>query len=101
MIQPPNNGWRWKRDTMSEMVESGKIIFSADGSRLIRKTYLKDQSGLAPSNLWSDIEDTGHNRNAKYELKKLFPECQTSELFKTPKPLKFWRWQDASSDPSD
>jgi adenine-specific DNA-methyltransferase len=38
--------------------------------------------------MWDDIEDTGHNRQAKYELKKLFPEIQTSELFATPKPEK-------------
>lgn len=88
-IAPPANGWRWKEDRMKEMIDRGEIVFSADGSRLIRKTYLIDQRGLAPSTLWADIEETGHNRNAKYELKKLFPENDTSELFKTPKPPKF------------
>ncbi|WP_026788486.1 site-specific DNA-methyltransferase [Planktothrix rubescens] len=88
IIDPPANGWRWSKETMEEKINSGEIIFSQDETRIIRKTYLIDQKGLAPSSLWSDIEDTGHNRQAKYELKKLFPDCPTSELFKTPKPEK-------------
>ena len=77
-IEPPTKGWRWSIDRMNEMRE-----------RIIKKTYLKDQKGLAPSSLWWNIEETGHNRNAKYELIKLFPELNTSELFSTPKPTKF------------
>lgn len=68
------------------MLKSGEMIFAHKGAKVLRKTYLKDQGGLAPSSLWSDIEETGHNRQAKYELKKLFPNEATSELFKTPKP---------------
>ena len=55
-------------------------------TRILRKTYLADQKGLAPSSIWDDYEETGHNRQAKYELRKLFPELATTELFKTPKP---------------
>lgn len=71
---------------MDEMIEKKEIVFSADGKKLMRKTYLCDQKGLAPSTLWDNIEETGHNRQAKYELKKLFPSIPTAELFKTPKP---------------
>ena len=85
-ILPPTNGWRWKKEKMEEMMKSGEIVFSKDGKRVVKKTYLKDQKGLAPSNIWFDIEDTGHNRQAKYELIKLFPDQKTSDLFKTPKP---------------
>ncbi len=85
-IEPPANGWRWQESTMMEMIETGEIVFSADGKRVIKKTYLKDQGGLAASTMWDDIEDTGHNRQAKYELKKLFPDSATSDLFATPKP---------------
>jgi Adenine specific DNA methylase Mod len=88
VILPPNNGWRWKKERMLEMINSGEVVFSKDFTRIIKKTYLSDQKGLAPSSIWSDIEDTGHNRQAKYELIKLFPGIPTSELFKTPKPEK-------------
>lgn len=87
-IPPPANGWRWKESTMNEMIENKEIVFSSDGKRLIKKTYLKKQGGLAPSSIWFDLEETGHNRQAKYELKKLFPERETSDLFGTPKPEK-------------
>ncbi len=86
VIHPPSNGWRWSRERMNSMISTGEIAFSSDGTRVMKKTYLANQKGLSPSSLWSDIEDTGHNRQAKYELKKLFPDTPTAELFKTPKP---------------
>ena len=88
-IHPPKNGWRWSEEKMKEFIEDGTIIFPDNGTRLVKKTFLKDQAGIVPSNIWWDIEETGHNRNAKYELKKIFPELNTSEIFKTPKPTKF------------
>ena len=86
LIGPPANGWRWKEETLQEMIGTKEIVFNTDGTKLMKKTYLSVQAGLSPSTLWGDIEDTGHNRQAKYELKKLFPEFQTSDLFGTPKP---------------
>jgi adenine-specific DNA-methyltransferase len=88
-INPPANGWRWQASTLREKIDDAEIILREDTpgkSRLIRKTYLAEQGGLAPSSLWDDIEETGHNRQAKYELKKLFPGVKTADLFKTPKP---------------
>lgn len=74
---------------MLEMIADKTVVFSPDGTRLIKKTYLADQSGIVPSNIWWDVEDTGHNRNAKYELLKIFSEKHSAEVFKTPKPTKF------------
>jgi adenine-specific DNA-methyltransferase len=90
-IDPPANGWRWQESTLQEMIQTGEIVFSPDGRRVIKKTYLKNQRGLAPSTMWDDIEETGHNRQAKYELKKLFPSVDTAELFATPKPERLIR----------
>jgi len=89
VIHPPKNGWRWSKKKMQEFIDNGVIVFLDNGTRLIKKTYLKDQEGIVPSNIWWDIEVTGHNRNAKYELKKIFSELKTSDIFKTPKPTKF------------
>ena len=44
--------------------------------------------GLAPSTLWANVEETGHTRQAKYELKALFPDRPVTSLFDTPKPEK-------------
>lgn len=75
-------------ETIEEKMKTGEIRFSEDGKRLIRRTYLADMGGLPPSSLWIDLEDTGHNRQAKYELKKLFPDEKVTDLFSTPKPEK-------------
>lgn len=85
-ILPPANGWRWSKETMQEMINSGEVVFTNGGTRVLKKTYLADQKGLSPSTVWDEIEETGHNRQAKYELKKLFPVVTTSDLFATPKP---------------
>ena len=82
VIKPPKNGWRWKKERINEMIERKEIIFSDDQTRIIKKTYLKDQSGIVPSNIWWDLKDTGHNRNAKYELIKIFTELKTSDFSK-------------------
>ena len=88
-LESPPNGWRWSEEEVKKKVDSGEIIFTESLRGVLRKTYLKNQKGLAPSSLWTDIDDTGHNRNAKYELKNIFPEKDTSDLFSTPKPTKF------------
>lgn len=86
VIKPPKNGWRWAKETLLQKIRDGEIRFTPDGKGIRRRTYLSDMKGLPPSTLWADLEETGHNRQAKYELKNLFPERPVSELFGTPKP---------------
>lgn len=88
IIQPPPNGWRWSKETLYEKIGTGEIFFTEDGTGIRRRTYLADMKGLPPSSLWIDLEKTGSTRKAKYELKKIFPEFQSSELFSTPKPYQ-------------
>lgn len=85
-ISHPPNGWRWAKETLLEKIRTGEIRFTEDGKGIRRRTYLNDMKGLPPSTLWADLEETGHNRQAKYELKTLFPERAVSDLFGTPKP---------------
>ena len=86
VIKHPPNGWRWSWETIQEKMKTGEIRFSSDGKRIIRRTYLADLEGLPPSSLWANLDDTGHNRQAKYELKNLFPDEKVTDLFSTPKP---------------
>lgn len=87
-IPHPPNGWRWAKETLMEKISIGEIRFTPDGKALRRRTYLKDMEGLAPSTLWANVEETGHTRQAKYELKALFPDRPVTSLFDTPKPEK-------------
>ncbi len=87
-IKPPKNGWRWSEETLQEKINTGEIRFNKGGTGIHRRTYLTDMKGLPPSTLWADLDETGHNRQAKYELKTLFPNIKVAELFGTPKPEK-------------
>ena len=88
IIQPPKNGWRWSKETLEQKMESGEIYFNADQTNIKRRTYLCDMEGLPPSTLWVDLDVTGHNRQAKYELLGLMPE----DVFDTPKPVKLLKY---------
>jgi adenine-specific DNA-methyltransferase len=88
VIKSPANGWRWSKERMQEMIERCEIRFTQDGKSIRRRTYLQEQGGLPPSTLWFDLSETGHNRQAKYEQKNLFPEWTKEEWFQTPKPEK-------------
>jgi adenine-specific DNA-methyltransferase len=87
-IHPPKNGWRWSKELMQEKIASGEIRFTKDEKNIRRRTYLFDAKGLPPSSLLIDLEITGHNRQAKYELLKLIPE----DTFDTPKPIKLIKY---------
>lgn len=103
VIKSPPNGWRWSKDTIQKKIKTGEIRFSPDGKRIIRRTYLHEMTdGLPPSNLWFDLDETGHNRQAKYELKNLFPHVKVTDLFGTPKPEKLIKKiLDLATEPGD
>lgn len=88
LISPPKNGWRWSKETLAEKMASGEIYFNAGQTNIKRRTYLCDMEGLPPSSLWTDLDATGHNRQAKYELLSLMPE----NVFDTPKPTKLIKY---------
>ena len=88
VINPPKNGWRWSKETLAEKMATGEIYFNADQTNIKRRTYLCDMEGLPPSSLWIDLDVTGHNRQAKYELLSLMPE----NVFDTPKPTKLLKY---------
>lgn len=90
-IKPPKNGWRWSKDTIAEMIERSEIRFTPDETGIRRRTYLNDAGGLPPTSIWDNLEETGHNRQAKYEQKKLFPDWTKEEWFGTPKPEKLMK----------
>ena len=88
IINPPQNGWRWSKETLEEKMKTGEIYFNETMTNIKRRTYLKDMKGLPPSSLWVNLEKTGHNRQGKYELLDLLPE----NVFDTPKPTKLIKY---------
>jgi adenine-specific DNA-methyltransferase len=82
VINPPEKGWRWSKESVQQKIATGEIIFKEDYSGIIRKIYLKDQEGRTPENLWQGNE-FGTTRIANSELKELFGD---NVPFDTPKP---------------
>lgn len=80
-IKHPPKGWRFSKETFEREFAEGKIIFSSDEKRIIRKIYLADQTGRVPESLWL-AQDAGTTREANSEI-KLFGE---NIFFETPKP---------------
>ena len=88
VIHHPKNGWRWEEATLLEKINTGEISFNEDQTNIRRRTYLYEMENLPDSNLWIELDITGHNRQAKYELKTIFGENNTQNLFSTPKPTR-------------
>ena len=88
LLNHQKNGWRWSEKVIKEKIAANEIRFTANQKNIRRRTYLKDMKGLSPSSLMIDLEKTGHNRQAKYELLKIIPE----DVFDTPKPIKLLKY---------
>jgi adenine-specific DNA-methyltransferase len=69
-IPHPPKGWRFSKETFKRELEQGKITFSADETRIIRKIYLADQEGRVPETIWFG-SDVGVTRDANSEVRNL------------------------------
>ena len=83
IIKHPENGWRFSKETFEKELKEGKIKFSDDESRIIRKIYLNEQPGRVVESVWH-TEDVGTTREANSEIKSLFGTSK----FSTTKPEK-------------
>ena len=80
-IKHPPKGWRFSKETFEKELEEGKIFFSNDETRIVRKIYLKDQEGRVPESIWF-AKEVGTTREANSEIKAF----QFNSVFDTPKP---------------
>ena len=81
IIKPPENGWRFSKQTMQEKIDKGQIVFKSDESKVTYKIYLNEQEGRVPETIWFS-DEVGTTRTANAEMKKLFG----NKIFDTPKP---------------
>ncbi|WP_286766882.1 MULTISPECIES: site-specific DNA-methyltransferase [Sphingobacterium] len=82
IILPPENGWRWSKETIVQKIASKEIIFNEDETKITRKIYLSELDGRTPETIWFG-KDVGTTRDATSELKTLF---DGKTPFDTPKP---------------
>jgi site-specific DNA-methyltransferase (adenine-specific)/adenine-specific DNA-methyltransferase len=84
IIKHPPKGWRFSRETFERELGEGKILYSKDQARIIRKIYLADQTGRVPESLWFASE-AGTTREATNEVAEILG---TKGEFDTPKPTR-------------
>lgn len=70
-IQPPENGWRWSKDTLAQKIAEGEIIFKDNETKIVRKIYLDTLEGRAPETIWFG-KDAGTTRGGAKEIKEDF-----------------------------
>ncbi len=81
LIQAPEKGWRWSKETLESKIGLGEIQFTENGKSIFRKIYLSEQDGKSPGTIWF-ADDVGTTREASAEVKRLNP----NDVFSTPKP---------------
>lgn len=77
----PTGNWRFGKDTINEMIKSGRIDFSASLPRY--RVYLSEVKQGVSANTWWD--DCGQNLHAAKEIKEIFG----AKYFDTPKPTEY------------
>lgn len=98
VIKHPPKGWRFSKETFEEELGAGKIVFSKDETRIIRKIYLADQTGRVPESIWHASE-AGTTREATSEIDSIF---DGKRVFETPKPVRLLqRVLEISTSPGD
>jgi site-specific DNA-methyltransferase (adenine-specific) len=56
-FHPPQNGWRYSRETMERLDSEGRIWYPNDTSKRPQlKRYLDEMSGPVVGNVWTDID---------------------------------------------
>ncbi|MEA4833919.1 MAG: site-specific DNA-methyltransferase [Anaeromusa sp.] len=82
---PASRSWILNKQRYEELLADNRITFGTSGNgRPMQKKFLSEvRDGITPETWWAR-EFADDNKNARYEMKALFPE----NVFDTPKPSK-------------
>ena len=86
VVYPPaSRSWIFNKFKFEELVKDNRIWFGVDGNgRPMQKKFITEvKEGITPQTWWNR-EFADDNKNARYEIKEIFPE----NVFETPKPTK-------------
>lgn len=100
-LPPAGASWRYTKEKMAALIADNRVWFGANGtSRPAEKRFLSEVTTTVPATTWWNYEDSGHNDEAKREIRQLFPD--QIDLFQTPKPERLIsRILDVSTVPGD
>lgn len=82
---PPSRAWTVSKKRFQELLNDNRITFGKDQSNrpMLKKFLTEVKEGITPDTWWSR-EKAGDNKEARYEIKDIFPD----NIFSTPKPTK-------------
>lgn len=82
---PPSRSWIVNKKRFEELLNDNRITFGKNQSNrpMIKKFLTEVKGGITPDTWWSR-EKAGDNKEARYEIKEIFP----ANIFSTPKPTK-------------
>lgn len=94
--------WRYSRQRHEQNVADKRVWWGSSGDNTVPayKRFLSDVGGII-SDTWWQYKDSGHNDEAKKQIKALFPDLD--RIFDTPKPTRLIKriLKLATSDDSD
>ncbi len=82
---PPSRSWVVNKKRFEALLKDNRITFGRNqtGRPMLKKFLTEVRDGITPDTWWSR-EKAGDNKEARYEIKELFPQ----NIFSTPKPTK-------------
>lgn len=84
---PSDKHWVYSKENLFRMIEEGRIWFGKNGDSFPRKKrYLTEVQQGKTVDTWWNSDDSGHNQEAKREIK--FILGINNETFSTPKPTR-------------
>lgn len=81
---PPDNGWRYSRETMQRLHDEGRIWYPDDLSKRPRlKRYLDEQKGRPLQSIWTDIYPVNSQADEREDYPTQKPETLLERIICT------------------
>jgi adenine-specific DNA-methyltransferase len=79
---PPGTHWKWKQETIDELVSQGRIVFTSGGTPRLKR-YLDEAPGRVVQSIWDDIFPVNSQaiERVNYDTQK--PEALLERIIKS------------------
>jgi len=82
-VEPPENGWLYKKERMQELFEKNELVMPTNGTgRIYRKIYADTYQGQLIQNLWLDIPIVNPMAKERLDYATQKPEALLQRIMK-------------------